>query len=223
MLSHLIRFFVFSHSLDPFCSLVSIIQVPRHSPAGRRASPIFIHKSGIQLNKSSPRSVQRNTPTIPVSGSQQLVALARACSGAARRQEIRGSSWKRGRDKRDNPVVAGDVAVRPERHCSKWNIIKIQGVGGRTGDGSRVYLSAGGCEGGDGDGLRRLAGVRALSLTVTYGPFSRDYTQPSDLMRKRRPRIRRTLVTASTRILGPKQGNVFRRSGFQRKFHRRFN
>jgi len=86
------------------------------------------------------------------------------------------------------------VAVRPERQCSKWNIIKIQGVGGRTGDSSRIYLSAGGCKGGDGDGLRGLAGVRALSLTVTYGPFSRDYTQSFDLTRKRKPRIRRTPV-----------------------------
>lgn len=30
-----------------------------------------------------------------------------------------------------------------------------------------------------------MVGVRAFSSTVTYGPFSRDYIQPSDLTRKR--------------------------------------
>lgn len=52
-----------------------------------------------------------------------------------------------------------------------------------------MYLSAGitNVVGRGGDyGVARANGVRAFSSTVTYGPFSRDYIQFSDLTRKRR-------------------------------------
>lgn len=51
-----------------------------------------------------------------------------------------------------------------------------------------MYLSAGATKVGRGGGcgVVRVSGVRAFSLTVTYGPFSRDYIQSSDLARKRR-------------------------------------
>jgi len=156
--------------------------------------------------------VHRNTP------SQVLGNLSRSLERAPARRADKKFVVPAGNEAVTNGITSWwrETWWCGRKGSVKWNIIKIQG------DGSRIYLSVGGCEGGDGDGLRGLAGVRALSLTVTYGPFSRDYTQPSDLMRKRTPRIRRTLVTASTRI-GAKQGNVFRRSGFRRKFHRLFN
>jgi len=52
---------------------------------------------------------------------------------------------------------------------------------GSNGGVTLVVGRGGGC------GVARVDGlVRAFSSTVTYGPFSRDYIQFSDLTRKRR-------------------------------------
>lgn len=59
-----------------------------------------------------------------------------------------------------------------------------------------MYLSAGVTKvvgHGRGCGVARASGVRAFSSTVTYGPFSRDYIQSSDLTRKRRLGSRQTV------------------------------
>lgn len=77
-------------------------------------------------------NVVTSFPTLSESGFQQLVASGPEYSSAARRgtacrQEIRGSRWKRGHDKRDISVVRGQSGTPAERRSAKWNIIKIQG------------------------------------------------------------------------------------------------